>query len=61
MNLFRFIFNELEIQKVFSIPKVTDINQMKYKQPYAGWWNTYQVKAHIGNICPVLYGVFNCF
>ena len=28
---------------------------MKYKQPYAGWWNTYQVKAHIGKILPVLY------
>ena len=28
--------------------KVTEINQLKYKQPYAGWWNTYQVKAHFG-------------
>jgi len=26
--------------------EVSNINQMKYKQPYAGWWNTYQVKAH---------------
>ena len=27
---------------------------MKYKQPYAGWWNTYQVKAHFGKIASKL-------
>jgi len=35
--------------------EVTNINQMKYKQPYVGWWNTYQVKAHfeaIGSYFP---------